>query len=282
MNKVIISHLTKKLFLGTCLMLLGISVQAQKNNGEILGNIMPSPVELSALIKDVGAVYDKSILNSSDKAEGYSSKYDRALNLGVYSTDLGYAAIYKENTDSFMYLNSVRKIAESLGIGKYIDYANITKLALENDLNALLDETTRSFEGINKHFQKNGQDELSVAMLAGGWIESLYLTCEIAKKKQNKALDVRIAEQQLVLNQLLPILRSYKSSDMKALSYDLTNLQKLYKNLKINYKEGEVTTKEVDGELVVVQKSTSNIKINPNDLKKILDVTGKIRAKIVK
>jgi hypothetical protein len=181
-----------------------------------------------------------------------------------------------------MYLNSVRKIAESLGIGKYIDYANITKLALENDLNALLDETTRSFEGINKHFQKNGQDELSVAMLAGGWIESLYLTCEIAKKKQSKALDVRIAEQQLVLNQLLPILRTYKSSDMKALSYDLTNLQKLYKNLKINYKEGEVTTKEVDGELVVVQKSTSNIKINPNDLKKILDVTGKIRAKIVK
>jgi hypothetical protein len=282
MNKVIISHLTKKLFLGICLMLLGISVQAQKNNGEILGNIMPSPVELSALIKDVGAVYDKSILNSSDKAEGYSSKYERALNLGVYSTDLGYAAIYKENTDSFMYLNSVRKIAESLGIGKYIDYANITKLALENDLNALLDETTRSFEGINKHFQKNGQDELSVAMLAGGWIESLYLTCEIAKKKQSKALDVRIAEQQLVLNQLLPILRTYKSSDMKALSYDLTNLQKLYKNLKINYKEGEVTTKEVDGELVVVQKSTSNIKINPNDLKKILDVTGKIRAKIVK
>ncbi|EAY29584.1 hypothetical protein [Microscilla marina] len=282
MNKVIISHLTKKLFLGTFLILLGVNVQAQKNNGEILGNIMPSPVELSALIKDVGASYDKSILNSSDKAEGYSSKYARALNLGVYSTDLGYAAIYKENTDAFMYLNSVRKIAESLGIGKYIDYANITKLALENDLNALLDETTRTFEEINKHFQKNGQDELSVAMLAGGWIESLYLTCEIAKKKQSKVLDVRIAEQQLVLSQLLPILRKYKSSDMKALTYDLTSLQKLYKNLKIDYKEGEVTTKEVNGELIVQESTTSSIKINPNDLKKILDMTGKIRAKIVK
>ncbi|WP_299455752.1 hypothetical protein [uncultured Microscilla sp.] len=282
MNKVIISHLTKKLFLGTFLILLGVNVQAQKNNGEILGNIMPSPVELSALIKDVGASYDKSILNSSDKAEGYSSKYARALNLGVYSTDLGYAAIYKENTDAFMYLNSVRKIAESLGIGKYIDYANITKLALENDLNALLDETTRTFEEINKHFQKNGQDELSVAMLAGGWIESLYLTCEIAKKKQSKVLDVRIAEQQLVLSQLLPILRKYKSSDMKALTYDLTGLQKLYKNLKIDYKEGEVTTKEVNGELIVQESTTSSIKINPNDLKKILDMTGKIRAKIVK
>lgn len=284
MNKVIISHLTRKLFFGTlmCFVLVSANTHAQQSNGEILGNIMPSPVELSVMIKDVGATYDKSILNSSDKAEGYSSKYARALNLGVYSTDLGYAAIYKQNTDAFMYLNSVRKIAESLGIGKYIDYANITKLALENDLNALLDETTRTFDGINKHFQKNGNDELSVAMLAGGWIESLYLTCEIAKKKQSKVLDTRIAEQQLVLDQLLPILRKYKTSDMKALAYDLGELHKLYSKLKIDYKEGEVTTTEVGGVPVTKESSSSSIKINPNDLKKILDTTGKIRAKIVK
>lgn len=284
MNKIIFTHLVKKLFWGTliCFVLLGVQVQAQQSNGEILSSIMPSPVELSALIKDVGAVYDKSILNSSDKAEGYSSKYARALNLGVYSTDLGYAAIYKQNTDAFMYLNSVRKIAESLSIGKYINYANITKLALENDLNALLDETTSTFEKINGYFQKNKNDELSVAMLTGGWVESLYLTCEIAKKKQSKILDTRIAEQQLVLDQLLPILKKYNSPDMKNLAKDLGQLHKLYAKLKIDYKEGQTTTKEVNGELVVVDNGSSDVKINPNDLKMILDTAGKIRAKIVK
>ena len=282
MNKITFSHFYKKSLLGALLCFCVIGAQAQQSNGEILSNIMPSPVELSALIKDVGAAYDKSILNSSDKAEGYSSKFARALNLGVYSTDLGYAAIYKQNTDAFMYLNSVRKIAESLSIGKYINYANITKLALENDLNALLDETTRTFEKINGHFQKNDNDKLSVVMLVGGWIESLYLTCEVAKKKKSKTLDTRIAEQQLVLKQLMPILKKYTGADMVKLTADLAQLEKLYGNLKIDYKEGKTSTKEVGGVLEVVDNNTSEIKINPNDLKMILDTTAKIRKKIVK
>ncbi|OJJ15799.1 hypothetical protein BKI52_36375 [marine bacterium AO1-C] len=282
MDKIIFSHLSKKSLLGVLLCFCVLGAQAQKGNGEILSNIMPSPVELSALIKDVGAAYNKAILNSSDKAEGYSSKFARALNLGVYSTDLGYAAIYKKNTDAFMYLNSVRKIAESLGIGKYINYSNITKLALENDLNALLDETTRTFEKINGHFQQNDNDKLSVVMLVGGWIESLYLTCEVAKKKKSKTLDTRIAEQQLVLKQLMPILKKYKDPDMVELTTDLNQLGKLYSKLKIDYKEGKTSTKEVGGVLEVVDNNTSEIKINPNDLKMILDTTGKIRAKIVK
>ncbi len=282
MNKITFSHFYKKSLLGALLCFCVIGAQAQQSNGEILSNIMPSPVELSALIKDVGAAYDKSILNSSDKAEGYSSKFARALNLGVYSTDLGYAAIYKQNTDAFMYLNSVRKIAESLSIGKYINYANITKLALENDLNALLDETTRTFEKINGHFQKNDNDKLSVVMLVGGWIESLYLTCEVAKKKKSKILDTRIAEQQLVLKQLMPILKKYTDADMVKLTADLAQLEKLYGNLKIDYKEGKTSTKEVGGVLEVVDNNTSEIKINPNDLKMILDTTAKIRKKIVK
>lgn len=281
MDKVIFSHLSKKSLLGIlfCFFVVGTNAQG---NGEILSNIMPSPVELSALIKDVGAAYDKSILNSSDKAEGYSGKFSRALNLGVYSTDLGYAAIYKQNADAFSYLNSVRKIAESLGIGEYINYANITKLALENDLNALLGETTRTFEKINGHFQKNGSDELSVVLLVGGWIESLYLTCEVAKKKKSKILDTRIAEQQLVLKQLMPILKKYKDPDMVKLATDLGQLNKLYSKLKINYKEGKTSTKEVGGVIEAEESNTSEIKINPNDLKMILDTTGKIRAKIVK
>ena len=282
MNKITFSHFYKKSLLGALLCFCVIGAQAQQSNGEILSNIMPSPVELSALIKDVGAAYDESILNSSDKAEGYSSKFARALNLGVYSTDLGYAAIYKQNTDAFMYLNSVRKIAESLSIGKYINYANITKLALENDLNALLDETTRTFEKINGHFQKNDNDKLSVVMLVGGWIESLYLTCEVAKKKKSKTLDTRIAEQQLVLKQLMPILKKYTGADMVKLTADLAQLEKLYGNLKIDYKEGKTSTKEVGGVLEVVDNNTSEIKINPNDLKMILDTTAKIRKKIVK
>ena len=281
MDKVIFSHLSKKSLLGILFCFFVVGAQAQ-GNGEILSNIMPSPVELSALIKDVGAAYDKSILNSSDKAEGYSGKFAQALNLGVYSTDLGYSAIYKQNADAFSYLNSVRKIAESLGIGKYINYANITKLALENDLNALLGETTRTFEKINGHFQQNGSDELSVVLLVGGWIESLYLTCEVAKKKKSKILDTRIAEQQLVLKQLMPILKKYKDPDMVKLATDLGQLNKLYSKLKINYKEGKTSTKEV-GEVIEAEESnTSEIKINPNDLKMILDTTGKIRAKIVK
>ena len=49
-----------------------------------------SPVEMANQIKKSGAPFSQQILNSSDKTKDYNTSFKRALNLGVYSADLGY------------------------------------------------------------------------------------------------------------------------------------------------------------------------------------------------
>ena len=66
--------------------------------GEILQQI-PSPLEISMLLKESGKKYNASYLNPAENRSKYNSNYQKALNLGVYGTDLGYTNIYEQNQD---------------------------------------------------------------------------------------------------------------------------------------------------------------------------------------
>ena len=61
---------------------------SDENISNILNSI-PSPLEISFIIHDAGIEYDKSILNSEDNVSKYNSNNEKAINLGVYGTDLG-------------------------------------------------------------------------------------------------------------------------------------------------------------------------------------------------
>ena len=50
-------------------------------------------MEITMLIKEGGAVYDKQELNDHNNVSNYTTNFKKALNLGVYGTDLGYANI---------------------------------------------------------------------------------------------------------------------------------------------------------------------------------------------
>ncbi|NJO00559.1 MAG: hypothetical protein HC880_01745 [Bacteroidia bacterium] len=190
----------KGLFLGFLLLILfwvlpgaAASQPSTENDGqEVLDNIfktIPSPFEISSLIKEEGVSYQGDILNGPQEASRYQSEYRKALNLGIYSTDLGYINIYKKS-DSIApaYLQSILTIANGLNIGQFINFANISQFALSNDLNGLLSETSSSFDKINQEFIDQQKPQLSVLMLTGGWLETLYLTCQAAKKTRPKHL----------------------------------------------------------------------------------------------
>lgn len=253
---------------------------------EVLSDIVksiPSPLEISFLIKDLGIKYDKQILNSTDNIGNYNTPYKQALNLGIYSTDLGYANIYEQTQDALYYLTAVRDMAEGLKIGKFFDFEMIKQLATSrSNLDSLLLVTNSNLEKINDHLQEKGRADLTILILTGGWLEALYLTCEVAKKQPNDLLNNRIGEQKIILDQLLLLLSFYEEqSSIKNLIADLNELQKIYDNVKIEYEYQESSTKEEDGILVVEDNTSSKINFTPKDLENILNVTKGIRKKII-
>lgn len=245
---------------------------------------IPSPLEISFLIKDIEIKYDKTVLNAAENAKKYNNDYQRALNLGVYSTDLGYANIYEQTQDALFYLGAVKEMADALKIGQFFDFNTIKKLAsTRGNLDTLLLVTTKNLENINDHLQEKKRPDLTILILTGGWLESLYLTCEVTKKQPNELLKTRIGEQKIILEQLLLLLSFYeqKNENIRNLISDFNKLNKIYENVKITYKSDPVVTKEVNGQLVTEGGTTSEIQLTEEDLKAVLETVREIRKKVI-
>jgi hypothetical protein len=252
--------------------------------GDILGRI-PSPLEISVLLKESGKKYNGSYLNSPESVSNYNSNYKKALNLGVYGTDLGYTNIYEQNQDGVKYMSSIKTLADGLSIGQFFDIETIGRLATNSkNLDSLLLITTQNFNSINHYLQSRNQSNLSVLFLTGGWVEALNILCEVAAANPtNKEMQETIGEQKIILENILLLLSFYKESDqnMASLLVDMEELKKLYDKVNITYTYSESTFEIVDGVMVIKDNSSSTIQITSEDIANIKALTSSIRNKII-
>ncbi len=252
--------------------------------GDILGRI-PSPLEISVLLKESGKKYNNSYLNSPDNISKYNSNYQKALNLGVYGTDLGYTNIYEQNQDGVKYMSSIKNLADGLSIGQFFDIETIGRLATNSkNLDSLLLITTQNFNSINHYLQTQNRSNLSVLFLTGGWVEALNILCEVAAANPaNKELQETIGEQKIILENINLLLSFYKEKDqnMASLLTDMEQLKKLYDNVNITYTYSESTFEIVDGVMVIKDNSSSAIQITPEDIANIKALISSIRNKII-
>ncbi|MCU0355254.1 MAG: hypothetical protein MUD08_16185 [Cytophagales bacterium] len=245
---------------------------------------IPSPIEISVLIKEQGAKYDGKLLNPTGNQSAYNTSFRQALNLGVYSTDLGYANIYDQKQDAIKYLDAVTEMANGLNIGQFFDFATIKRLATNSsNLDSLLLITTQNFEKINSYLQDQNRSNQSVLILTGGWVESLYLTCEVVKKHPSQQFKERVGEQKVILDQLLLLLDFYKDdANVQSLIADLNNLKKQFDAIKVTNEYKESKVEEINGIPTIVGKSTSRIDFTEKDIENIYTATVAVREKITK
>lgn len=254
----------------------------------VISNILqsiPAPLEISVLLKESGKKYNASYLNSPDNRSKYNSNYQKALNLGIYGTDLGYTNIYEQNNDGVKYMAAIKELADGLSIGQFFDIETVGRLATNSkNLDSLLLITTQNFNSINQYLQTQNRANLSVLLLTGGWIEATHVVCEVAAASpNNKELRETVGEQKVILENIILLLSFYKESDqnMASLLTDLQELQKLYEKVKITYTYKESTFEIVDGVMVIKDNSTSTIEITDEDMAAIRSSILTIRNKII-
>lgn len=254
---------------------------------EVIGDILqgiPSPLEISVLLKETGKRYNSAYLNSPDNLSKYNSNYKKALNLGIYGTDLGYTNIYEQNQDGIKYIATIKELADELNIGQFFDIETIGRLATNSkNLDSLLLITTQNFNNINHYLQTQSRANLSVLLLTGGWVEALHITCQVAEQnKGNKELQEKIGEQKIILENILLLLSFYKDQDqnMASLLTDMELLKAEFDKVNITYTYKESTFEIVDGVMVIKDNSSSTIDITPENVTSIKDITTSIRNRI--
>jgi len=255
----------------------------QESVSSVLQQI-PSPLEISMLLKQSGARYNSAVLNRPDNISRYNTNYQKALNLGIYGADLGYANLFGENIEGIRYLSAIKSLANDLNIGQFFNVSTISRLATNsNNLDSLLLVTTQNFNSINQHLQNQNRANQSVLLLVGGWIEAMTIICEVSSQNlNNRELIDRVGEQKIVLEQLVLLLSFYKSDpNVAALFQDFGQLKAIFDSVRITFTYVESSVEVINGVAVIKDNSTSTIIITEKDVLNIKDKINSIRTKII-
>jgi hypothetical protein len=249
---------------------------------DIVQNVS-SPVEMAALIKSLGVPFSKDYLATTSYVDNYNTSFKKALGLGVFGADLGYLNMYNKTSSVIDYISAIKTLADGIHVGQFFDFTTLKRLATNNqNLDSLMYISVQNFNQMDRYLRENRRSSLSSLIVAGIWIESMYLVGEVARRSPSKELSEKIGEQKIIMSNLMILLKNYeKDPDFKELIKDFEEIQDLYKNVIITYEKGEPEAVEEDGMLVIKQNDKQYIEISDEIMAKIVNKTATVRNKII-
>jgi len=243
---------------------------------------LPSPYQATYSVKKSNLEFERSILNPPDNVSNYSTNFQQSLNIGIYGTDLGYLNIYDQVPEVISYFTVIKKLSFELGIQNALQTNIIDKIEKNIDnQDSLLTYLTNTYKQFDSYLKNNNRKEIGALIVAGGWIESLYILSQGAVNSKNRQIINRIGEQKHPLDNLIEILSPYyyKSKEFSDLVDSLVDLAYEFDGIIYNYtyEEPEI---EINKKHTLV-KSTSNVIISEYHLKTIANKISSIRNKII-
>ncbi|TNE53024.1 MAG: hypothetical protein EP338_13345 [Bacteroidetes bacterium] len=226
-----------------------IDVVEEEEGSTIVFNI-PSPSEQFELISMLDG--EKDIMLVSNPNKRFVGTKQRALNFGVYIADLAYMTSFDETSKYMQYFNQLEKIGNELGVTEVFtkEMGDMVK-KWNNNPDSLFQLSNETY---SKSFQKlvdiDKGNELSL-MLAGGWIETMYLIFGTSKGfGKSPEIDQIIADQKLVAENLIDFMIDYQdNADVSEYMNKMGQVLDLYNGM--DCKTEETSIEENDGKISI-------------------------------
>ncbi len=242
---------------------LDAETQEQLNTAKRIFYSLPSPLETAMLIKNAGASYNEELMNPTSNSSKYITSKSKALNLGIYSTDLSYASLFDQSQATLDYIGAAKEMADGLNILDAIDEETVTQLEEQiNNRDAIIDIISETLMNSSAFLKENDLEGTASVVLVGGWVEGLYIATNLVDENdlEDSKLVERIVDQKLSLDIMVNLLESSpEDADAQAVLEDVKALKTIFDKITINL--GEVTAVEDPESNVTTLKSESSIKI---------------------
>jgi hypothetical protein len=126
------------------------------------------------------------MLNPTAKASTYSTKFQKALNLGVYGADLGYVTMYDQTQDALAYMNQVKKLGDDLGVSSAFNPELLNRFQANfGKKDSMLRLVSVAYRQSDNYLKNNKQNDISGLILTGGWVETMHFVTNVLKTKDN-------------------------------------------------------------------------------------------------
>ena len=243
--------------------------------------MMPSPMIVADMIKKSGALYDKSIMNSTANLSKYSDGMKQALNLGIYGADLGYVTMYENTGDAMEYYKTVVQLGTSLKITGSFDAALMKRFSDNvGKKDSILSLVGEAYQRSDKFLRESEKDDAAALILAGGWIESIYFALNVYKQKPGENVAIRIGEQKGTAAGIVKVLTDLNKPEYADMIKLFSELNDAYQTVEIKYTFAEPTNDESKHMTTINGKT--EVKITPEQLTALTTKVTAIRDYITK
>ncbi|TAL57911.1 MAG: hypothetical protein EPN85_12935 [Bacteroidetes bacterium] len=208
---------------------------------------LPSPLLMAKVFRKTGLKYMEGVANSPDNVSKYTSIHSKTLNLGVYSADLAYTVLNKQNQQASRYMGSIKRLSDELGMSSLFDsddYLNRFKNNLNNE-DSLITVVCELKSEMDVFMKDNEKEKQTLLIFIGAWIENMFIATQLTKEANKEKVATRIAEQKYILNNLMNVSSNYQNDEeFKGLFLKLNELKSLFDNLTVRGEDEKIMMDE--------------------------------------
>lgn len=254
-------------------------INANLSENEAVVFSLPSPYQISSVLKIAGVNYKKEIIDLPLKQSSlYSSPEYKSLNLGASLVDLYYSTIFEQYPTSLVFLQRVDELMYESGLKPIRDskfMQNVeNNIGNKDSLYYYIGEYQKQFEN---YYSINDEKQKTFLIVSGVYIEGLYLLCEMYRSSfyaqtltmfMEKNLNNSILQQAIFLDNLVELLESYNDEKLEPFVLRFKSLQNLFNTINIEYSLGE-------------KNQIQNVKLRKRQLFQIHEMAKALREDII-
>jgi hypothetical protein len=244
--------------------------------GEIIS--IPSPVLIAAVLQKNNIQFKQELLNQLQNKNKYVNETKKALNLGVYGSDLAYLSNYNLGQTTVDYFDAVASLASELEILDKVDRSIISSFQTNMDKrDSLLALNGDFFRAADLYLKSSERSHLSSYILIGGWVESMHLILDAAG--QNEELRKRLAEQKYSASSIKFLASKLNDAAFAKAKVELENVCKTLEGLESSY----IYQQPINDKLVkkTYLRSQTSVKLPGDKLASLKDQIATVRNLII-
>lgn len=238
---------------------------------------LPSPVEMADILHETKAVYDVAILNDPNAIDNYITDFKRSLNLGVYFADLSFTSMFDYPQEAMKFMGAAQAMSDELNIqGVFTDEVMMRLEENMSNKDSLMDIVASTYMDTDLYLQDNERPIVAKAILAGAWMEGLYIAVNLKTESERESLIwQKIGEQKPALINLVKMLKECEDKQFDSMIAELEALVTIFDEVKLDYKSDTNSTDEASKTTTL--GTSLKVDISEDTYKKIQAKTTEIR-----
>jgi hypothetical protein len=225
------------------------------------------------------------------EADKYLETKSKTYILGVYMTDLAYAALFGRHEATLDYLEVVRKLAEEIRINEAVNDDMIEQARNNVEyLDSLYNISNEAFMNILAFCERNERSNTVVMLSAAAFTESLFMAVNLIEdvEKADYLLQ-HLADQKYTIDNFMTFAESVKGDDpnVSATINDLKKIHEIYDGIdpgtgKVDIKTSNEASEEKPKKLVIGGGgSQSQPSLTLEEFEKLKAAVLELRTRIV-